>query len=390
MASSTKRIMSLEALTSGRITHASQDGSREFISLLACICADGTALPPALIYKGDSGTLRDTWLEDWKVDNEAFFAVSPKGWSSDVIGLNWLTMIFQRYTVQKAKNKRRLLLVDGHSSHVNMKFINTCDQLRILLLILPPHSTHRLQPLDVSLFAPLASYYTTNLNHLLSNSLGMVSMTKRAFWSIFLPAWKQAFTLKNITSGFRKTGVFPYNPSLIIDKITKPITIEASTTIRTPMSCQAVRCVHQAYKFKPSPTKLLKILLANERLAAERAISQHIIKGLIEAFQNEKKRRKRGIRLNIAGEEGSGSIFFSPSKIQAAREFQLVKEEEEITRKQKVEEWKAQALIRKAEKEEERIQKKLRVEKARATKAAKRQAQLELKEMIKKERMEEV
>ena len=188
----------------------------------------------------------------------------------------------------------------------------------------------------------------------------------------------------------RKTGVFPYDPSLIIDKITKPTTIEASTTIRTPMSCHAVRRVHRAYKFKPSPTKLSKILLANERLAAERAISQHIIKGLIEAFQNEKKRRKRGIRLNIAGEEGSGSIFFSPSKIQAAREFQLVKEEEEITRKQKVEEWKAQALIRKAEKEEERIQKKLRVEKARATKAAKRQAQLELKEMIKKERMEEV
>ena len=71
--------------------------------------------------------------------------------------------------------------MDGHSNHVNMKFIDTCDQLRILLLILPPHSTHHLQPLDIFLFASLASYYTTNLNHLLSNSLGMVSMTKQAF-----------------------------------------------------------------------------------------------------------------------------------------------------------------------------------------------------------------
>ena len=57
MASATQRIMSLEALHSGRITHASQDGSREFLSLLTSIYADGSALPPALIYKGDSNIL---------------------------------------------------------------------------------------------------------------------------------------------------------------------------------------------------------------------------------------------------------------------------------------------------------------------------------------------
>ena len=67
----------------------------------------------------------------------------------------------------------------------------------------------------------------------------------------------------------------------------------------------------------------------------------------------------------------------------------MVKEEEEITWKQKVEERKALALIRKAEKEEERIQKKLLIEEAQATKAAERQAQLELKEAAKKERIEE-
>ena len=55
--------MSLDTLKSGRIQYASKDGSREFISLLACISADGTALPPSLIYKGDSGSLQDTWLE---------------------------------------------------------------------------------------------------------------------------------------------------------------------------------------------------------------------------------------------------------------------------------------------------------------------------------------
>ena len=62
--SSTQRIMSVEALRSGQIQYASKDASREFISLLAYIPADGITLPPSLIYKGESGDLQDTWLED--------------------------------------------------------------------------------------------------------------------------------------------------------------------------------------------------------------------------------------------------------------------------------------------------------------------------------------
>ena len=59
----TKRIMSLEAYQSGRIQYASEDGSMEFVTLLACISVDGTALPPALIYHGDLGSLQDTWVK---------------------------------------------------------------------------------------------------------------------------------------------------------------------------------------------------------------------------------------------------------------------------------------------------------------------------------------
>ena len=221
-ASATQRIMLLEAFKSERIQYASEDGNREFISLLACISADGTALPPALIYKGDSLYLQDTWLEDWVPAHKAHFAISPNGWSCNALGLNWLETVFDRYTRQKAGNRRRMLLVDGHSSHVNMAFINACDRLRILLMILPPHATHRLQPLDVSLFSPLATYYTNGLNDLMFKSLGLVSMSKRLFWKIFWPAWNQAFSVENIASAYRNTGVWPYNPAIILDTITIP------------------------------------------------------------------------------------------------------------------------------------------------------------------------
>jgi hypothetical protein len=61
---STKRIMSKEACESGRVRQLAQDGSREFIFLLASVSAAGRALPPALIYKGKSRKLLDTWVED--------------------------------------------------------------------------------------------------------------------------------------------------------------------------------------------------------------------------------------------------------------------------------------------------------------------------------------
>ena len=52
-----KYVVFMEVLKSGRITHISQNRNREFLSLLACICTDNTALPSVLIYKNDFGLL---------------------------------------------------------------------------------------------------------------------------------------------------------------------------------------------------------------------------------------------------------------------------------------------------------------------------------------------
>jgi hypothetical protein len=77
-------------------------------------------------------------------------------------------------------------------SHVSMKFIDSADMRHIIPLILPPHLTHRLQPLDVGLFSSLGKAYSTEFNNLMHKSLGLVSMTKRLFWPLFRTAWETA------------------------------------------------------------------------------------------------------------------------------------------------------------------------------------------------------
>ena len=95
---SLKRIMIKQALASGRITKAKQDRSREFISILACISAISKWIPLLLIYKGESGDLMSTWVDEVTTDSKAHFTVSSNGWSNNAIGLVWLQKVFERYT----------------------------------------------------------------------------------------------------------------------------------------------------------------------------------------------------------------------------------------------------------------------------------------------------
>jgi hypothetical protein len=193
-----KRVMSKEAYKSGRVTQAAQDGNREFITCLACVSAIGKRVPATLLYTGASFDLRDTWVQDLQEEDDFFFGVSSNGWSSDTWGLQWLTEVFDPAIRPSSPRTKRLLIVDSHSSHINMAFINKCWDLRIILLILPPHSTHRLQPLDVVLFGLLSLAYSQELNKKQAQSLGFTSIKKKQFLKLFHPAWNSAFTIENI------------------------------------------------------------------------------------------------------------------------------------------------------------------------------------------------
>jgi hypothetical protein len=53
-------------------------------------------------------------------------------------------------------------------------------------------------------------------------SLALVSMTKRLFYLLFRDAFKEAFTKQQIERAFEKAGIWPYNPSIVVDILKKP------------------------------------------------------------------------------------------------------------------------------------------------------------------------
>jgi hypothetical protein len=137
---------------------------------------------------------------------------------------------------------------------------------------------------------------------------------------MFKASWEASFTKKNITYAFAKTGIFPYKPKEVLDKITRPVPLPAPVSQeRTPMTCRSVWRIHKAYNKSLTEQRLNFILHANSRLAAQHSIDQHTITGLIGALQTEKKKQSHGKRLNIVGEEDNGPLLMSPSQVLCAK-----------------------------------------------------------------------
>ena len=181
-----RRIFSKDLKGSGKLLGAVQDGSRDWLTVVATICADGTALAPLLIYEAEAGTIQDSWVKDFNPEEQdCFFSSSPNGWTSDEIGSKWLQQVFDSRTAAKARRNWRLLFVDGHGSHVTTEFLQKALQMKILIAIYPPHTTHRLQPLDVGCFSPLATYYSQNLEAFTNSSEGLTRMSKKEFFKVF-------------------------------------------------------------------------------------------------------------------------------------------------------------------------------------------------------------
>jgi transposase-like protein len=98
-----KRIFSRRQWEKKEVRASLQDGSCEFLTLLACCCANGSLLPPALIYAAANGAIRSSWVEDIKAgEHEVFVSSSPTGWSNDNVGLAWLEQVFDCYTKQQS------------------------------------------------------------------------------------------------------------------------------------------------------------------------------------------------------------------------------------------------------------------------------------------------
>ena len=295
------------------VNYRKQPGRHEWVTVLECICADGTPISPLVIFKGEK--LISEWIlpanpeEDWR------FACSRRGWTNDDIGLEWLRRCFEPETREKADGKWRVLIVDGHGSHVTDDFITQAYLNNIILLRLPSHTSHLLQPLDVGLFGPLKKYASDEMEPLVQAN---VSRIRKEDWLLaYLKGRQTAFRTSNVFGGWRGAGLVPFNPTKVLDKLPSqpccqsPLTSSTMPTTSTsfntslitnsPPDAIVLQSTNQALndiidKNLPLQTPerrfIKQLTKTTERLQAQNSILEQQNKELQDIVRTRKERKK--------------------------------------------------------------------------------------------------
>ena len=184
-----------------KIHRTIQGSGRENTTVMACICADGTLMPPLIIFKGQK--LWSTCKGESDLPG-TFYAVAENGYITSEIFHDFLIKF-----VQVVKLRPLLMVLDGHVSHLNLATIELGMRENIAIIKFPSHTTDVLQPLDKTCFAP----YKKKLDQALITwqRQNQRQQTKSEFVDIVCSVWKEGITALNIVSGFRSRGVFPIN-----------------------------------------------------------------------------------------------------------------------------------------------------------------------------------
>ena len=122
-------------------------GCKSQITVMACTCAAGYAIPPLIIF--DRLSLNEAMTKG-EVPG-SIYGLSHNGWITREI----FCQCFEHFLLSIPSVRPVILMLDGHSSHYCPKTICMAAEQQIILCALPPHTTHKTQPLDRGCFAPL-------------------------------------------------------------------------------------------------------------------------------------------------------------------------------------------------------------------------------------------
>ena len=183
----------------------------ETSTVLTFVNGEGNVVPPMIIHKGER--VQENWVR--KAPGDVRVAATSRGYITKA-KFHEYGLRFVRYLKHQDLNDRpHMLIVDSHSSHLyNLPFYQVMKANNIHVFTIPPHTSHILQPLDSTPFAMFKRNWEVNLMRYNASHHGR-SLNKVDFWDVFTPTFNSSMTPKNIMSGFKKTGISPFDPSAI-------------------------------------------------------------------------------------------------------------------------------------------------------------------------------
>lgn len=180
-------------------------------TLVCAVNAAGFFVPPMIIFK------RKRMQQELEIGAPAgsIVTISDTGYINSDLFVSWLKH-FKKH-VNCSKDSPVLLLLDGHATHSkNLEAVEYARENGIVMLQLPGHTTHRLQPLDVAFFAPLQTYFNQAQDKWLRHNVGK-TITQLQIAGLLNEAYGRAASVGTAESAFRGAGIWPVNRNVFCD-----------------------------------------------------------------------------------------------------------------------------------------------------------------------------
>lgn len=217
--------------------------SKSCTTIMICGSADGTLLPPYVIYK--SVHLYDSWKDNGPRGppccDKPFCSLGTRynrtasGWMDGGTFRDWFTSSFLPHA--KRLEGKKALIGDNLSSHMDAEVLRLCDENEIYFVCLVPHSTHLCQPLDVGFFRPMKEAWRAVLTEWKLQNIRLSTVPKDMFPALLKKCLNKMDTVsaratetntetnntsaikRNLISSFRAAGICPLNRQEVFKRL---------------------------------------------------------------------------------------------------------------------------------------------------------------------------
>lgn len=174
------------------------------VTVVACANASGHVIPPMILFKGN--LVKSTYSDG--LPHGSMVATAPEGSLTPELFELWL----DHFAKSKPAGKI-LLIMNGTKCHISLSIAEKAERLEIVLFCVP--SKPELQPLNKSLFRSYEHHWDATLKAFWNQNPN-VTLNEERFSDVLTPVWEKSLSVSNIVDGFRSTGIFPFDPSVLI------------------------------------------------------------------------------------------------------------------------------------------------------------------------------
>lgn len=180
------------------------------ITVIACMSAGGSFVPPYFIFPRKNSN--PSLMKNAPPGSD--YACHISGWVQTDIFTDWFKHFLK--STKPTKEQPHLLILDGHYSHTrNAEMLELARKNGVVVISLPPHSSHKMQPLDKTFMGPLKTYYCDEIRSFIREKGRKVTHYDIA--ELFAKAYSKVQVGRIAINGFKCTGIYPFDKHIFAD-----------------------------------------------------------------------------------------------------------------------------------------------------------------------------